>query len=232
MTGRRDLKLESRQENTREKKFEIIAFSLQEIKDHFDENLQHIRQQYDVAQALIESGKQVDGENIWRSQIMFLDSAFDFYLHELTKYGLGKEFEGEWEKTDRYNNLMVKMPYIERALDDPDDNSWFTDYINSEFSRTAMMSYEIVKRQLNLLGIDIKKAADKAFYCRGADEKTGDKLKRRINELYSRRNLIAHQSDRKAHNAEREDISKEVVESFVNDIERIVDAIHKVALEK
>jgi len=43
MTGRRNLKLESRQENTREKKFEVIAFSLQEIKSHFDENLQHIK---------------------------------------------------------------------------------------------------------------------------------------------------------------------------------------------
>jgi len=145
---------------------------------------------------------------------------------------LGKEFEGEWDKTERYNNLMVRMPYIEQALDNPDDNSWFTDYINSEFSRTAMMSYDVVKKQFNLLGIDIKEAADRAFYCRGADEKTGDKLRRRINQLYSRRNLIAHQSDRTAHDAQRETITKEVVESFVDDIEKIVNAIHSIALDK
>lgn len=37
---------------------------------------------------LLESGKVIEGENIWRAQIIFLASALDFYMHELTKYGL------------------------------------------------------------------------------------------------------------------------------------------------
>lgn len=233
MAGRRDLSLKPRKENTRPKiQPNVIVFPLEEIKEHFDENMLHIHQQYLVAQTLIDAGKITDGENIWRSQIIFLDSAFDFYLHEITKFGLEKIFSGDWEKTEKYNNLKVKMPYVEHALENPDDSVWFTEYINNEFSRMPMMAYEAVKDQLNLLGLDIQEVADKAFFLQGATEKTRDKLKRRLNELYARRNLIAHQSDRKAHNAEREPISKEIVESFTDDIQKVVEAIHNVALEK
>ena len=59
-----------------------------------------------------------------------------------------------------------------------------------------------------------------------------DKLKRRISELYSRRNLIAHQSDRKLHNAEREKISEDEVKEFVEDIKKIVYSIHRAVTEK
>lgn len=233
MTGERNLKLKPRLENIREKKTsQVVVFPLDEIKRHFDENMGYIEQQYEVAQMLIADDKFEDGENVWRSQIIFLDSALDFYLHELTKYGLWKIFKGDWPKTEKYNNLKVKMPFLEKAIENVDDKSWFNDYVNNEFSSVSMMSYDVVKDQMNLLGVNVSEIADKAFYFRGAEEKTVDKLKRRINELYGRRNLIAHQSDRKAHNAEREKITQADVEAFVGDIKKIVDAIHSVAIDK
>ena len=233
MPKRRDLSLELRFEDTREKKdSEITRFSLEEIKRHFEENLAHIQHQYIVAQRLISEGNFDDGENIWRSQIIFLDSAFDFYLHEITQYGLRRIFSDYWEKTEKYNNLKVKMPFLEKAIEGVDDKAWFDEYTNREFSQVPMMSYEVVKDQLNLLGINAQKIADEAFYCMGATEKTLDKLKRRISELYSRRNLIAHQSDRKLHNAEREKISEDEVKEFVEDIKKIVYSIHRAVTEK
>lgn len=233
MIGERDLSIQPRVENIRDKRIPpVIVFSLEDAKRHFDENMEHIRQQYDVAQTLIDSGKIIDGENIWRSQIIFLDSAFDFYLHELTKYGLERIFDGDWEQTDKYRNLRVRMPYVERAIESPESSDWFTEYFNSEFALATMMSYDAVKDQLNLLGISIKSVADGAFYESGSDEKTKDKLERRINALYRRRNLIAHQADRQSHNAEREGITREMVDEFVNDIEKIVNAIHTAATEK
>lgn len=233
MTGVRDLKLKPRIENTREKKASrVVVFDLDEIKRHFDENMGYIEQYYEVARVLIGDSKIEDGENIWRSQIVFLDSALDFYLHELTKYGLWKIFKGDWSKTQKYKNLKVKMPFLENAIENVDDKSWFNDYVDKEFSMVPMMSYDAVKYQMNLLGINVLEVANEAFYCRGAEEKTVDKLKRRINELYYRRNLIAHQSDRKSHNAEREKITLAEVDAFVEDIKKIVDAIHSVATDK
>ena len=85
----RNLDLMSRNEDTRDKfHTEVIRFELDQILQHFEEAIQTINAQFDVADELIESGKITEGENIWRAQIIFLASAFDFYMHELTKYGL------------------------------------------------------------------------------------------------------------------------------------------------
>ena len=93
--GERSLDLASRREGTREKVFPaIVKFCLNEIKEHFDENLGYIREQFCMADERVENGKEDEAENIWSAQIVFLESAFDFYLHELTKFGLSEMFTG------------------------------------------------------------------------------------------------------------------------------------------
>ncbi|MDE5823586.1 MAG: hypothetical protein K2H91_02730, partial [Lachnospiraceae bacterium] len=84
----RNLDLMSRNENTRDKfHTEVIQFDLDQILQHFIETVDMIKVQFHVADELIVSGKRMEGENIWRAQIVFLASAFDFYMHEITKYG-------------------------------------------------------------------------------------------------------------------------------------------------
>lgn len=50
-------------------------------------------------------------------------------------------------------------------------------------------------------------------------------MKEKLDELYDRRNHIAHQSDRSERNAERKGISKPQVEKYIEDINKIVFAI-------
>lgn len=179
-----------------------------------------------MADELCKAGKVKEGENIWRAQIVFLASAFDFYMHELTKYGLCEIYNENWSRTDKYDNLQVNMKVIEIALKAGEDIDWFLEYINGYYRVITMVSYESVKDQFNLLGIDLTNIADKAFYQRGGTEKTKDKLKRRLNELFSRRNIIAHQTDRAHTNAQIINITKEIVQGFICDIEKIVNAIN------
>ena len=60
-------------------------------------------------------------------------------------------------------------------------------------------------------------------------QKYGDRV---IQELFKRRNAIAHQLDRDHASAEQTDINKEFVEERVSEIVAIVEAIHKIAVEK
>lgn len=222
----RNLDLTARNENTREKfHTEVIRFELDQIMRHFTDTLQAINAQFDIADELYESGKVIEGENIWRAQIVFLASAFDFYMHELTKYGLCEIYNENWCRTDKYANLQVNMKVIEVALKSGEDIDWFLEYINDYYRAITMVSYESVKDQFNLLGIDLVSVADKAFYQRGATEKTKDKLKRRLNGLFSRRNIIAHQTDRAHTDAQVNNITKDIVQNFIYDIEKIVKAI-------
>ena len=231
--GKRNLDLTTRNEDTRDKFYtEVIRFELDQILQHFTEAVQAIQAQFCVADELIESGKIIEGENIWRAQIIFLASAFDFYMHELTKYGLCKIYDEEWNRTDKYENIKINMKVIEVALKSGEDIDWFLEYINNYYSAVTMVSYESVKDQLKLLGIDLSVVADGAFYQRGGTENTKNKVKRRLNELFGRRNIIAHQSDRTHTNAQINVITKDIVQNYICDIEKIVKSIDEEARKK
>lgn len=94
--GDNTLELSSRLEDTREKKISrIIKFELDEIKFHFIEDISAIREQFNVYDKLIKEENHKCAELILRSQIVLLVSAFDFYLHEITNFGVNKIFEGD-----------------------------------------------------------------------------------------------------------------------------------------
>ena len=163
----RNLDLVARNEDTRDKfHTEVIRFELDQILQHFAETIQAINAQFDVADELFASGKVIEGENIWRAQIIFLASGFDFYMHELTKYGLCEIYDENWERTDKYKNLQVNMNVIEVALKSGEDIDWFLEYINGYYRAITMVSYESVREQLNLLGIHSALVAEGAFYQR------------------------------------------------------------------
>ena len=231
----RNLDLIPRQEETREKNksiLNIVKFQLNEIEEHFDENLQYIISQFDIAEELLQSDRLDEARNIWSSQIVFLESAFDFYLHELTKYGLSEMFAGNWEKTEKYNNLSVRMSIVDKALNAREDTEWFLEFINGFYRELTLVSYNSVKDQMNLLGLELQEVADAVFYEMGSNIKTKIKLQNLLEELYQKRNVIAHQSGRRHSDAQREEITKDMVEKYIDKIEKIVKKIQELAMQK
>lgn len=185
-----------------------------------------------MAEELVQGGRTEEGENIWRSQIVFLESALDFFMHELTKYGLCEIHAGSWNSTVKYENIMVHMGVVEAAMRDRDSDAWFLDFINDTYGTVTMASWDTVKDQISLLGMDVMQIAKDAFWEQGSSEKPRDKMKRRLNSLFQRRNMIAHQSDRRHADAQKEPISREAVEEFIADVEKIVAAVVKEAERK
>ena len=80
----RDLSLTERNEEVRDKQpvTPVVSFSLSEIREHFDKSILSIQEQYEVADSLCAEGKVDACKDIWRSQIVFAESALDFYIHE------------------------------------------------------------------------------------------------------------------------------------------------------
>lgn len=71
--GERNLNLGMRNEATRDKFYiKVIRFELDQIMQHFQETIQAINAEFEVADELIMTGKKREGENIWRAQIVFL----------------------------------------------------------------------------------------------------------------------------------------------------------------
>ena len=236
---KRNLSLSQRKEENRESHLiePPIKFELSQIKSHFEESLESIKNQYDVAEGLKENNKIEDCENIWRSQIVFIEGILDFYLHEISKYSLYQMFLGNWAKTSGYEKLQIPMAQVEKAIHETESKQWFFSFLNSRFSRDVFLSEEMMREQLNLIGLDFSTVMIKAFPI--TDPTIKDKQnesialgKKFIKELFQRRNAIVHQADRSHESANKNNINKQYVEECIANVVQIVNEIHKIAVEK
>ncbi len=230
---KRDLSLTPRKENQRDALpiAPPIQFSLEEIKHHFDESIESVKKQYEVADLLMKDSDTDGCKTIWRSQVVLAEGLLDFYMHEMSKYCLFRMFTGQWDKSEKYNRIMVPMGKVEEAIEATESKDWFFNYLNDRFSRDVFISKESMKDQLNLIGIGFSSVMVKAFP-RDKEEtscKDGAKI---VSDLFCRRNEIAHQNDRSHSSAEQNDITKTFVSECISNIETIVNSIHELAKDK
>ncbi len=230
----RDLTLAPRVEDIRDKQSVqvVVEFDLAQIKERFDQNLASISKQFDIAEVMRTEGKVEECETIWRSQVVFLESALDFYIHEVSKYGMLNIFSGNWGKTEKYNNYQVPLKYVEEGFKHPESKNWLLQYLNERFSTEVYLSSESMKNQLNLLGLFFETVMEKAFPKPSTPVATYREGKKVVKELFERRNQIAHQTDRKHNDAVPNTISKEYVEQCFADVKAIADSIQAIAIEK
>ncbi len=224
----RDLTLTPRTEEVRDKQNTeaVVFFNLAQIKSHFEDNVTTIEKQFNIADGLGLDEKSEECNTIYRTQIVLLESAFDFYIHELSKYGVINIFEDNWPKTERYQNMLIPMKHVEIGLASRESNTWLLEFINQRFARDTYTDYEPLNDQLNLLGINLTEALKKAFPKPRFPDASYREGKTILRDLFRRRNQIAHQSDRKHSNAEHNTINKDYVVKCINEVKVIVAAIH------
>lgn len=228
MANERNLILSQRETDRRDKrKVTIIEFDLDDIYQHFKDNLSEIIKKFEIADKLEVAGEKEACKDIWRTQIVFLDSALDFYIHEITKYGMKKIYNGIWDKTPKYENFTIKLKDAERLVKENENEQLFFNVINDLIEDKTYMDSNHVKEQCSLIGINFNQIADEAFHIIGGTEKPISKIKKTLDKLFYRRNTIAHQSDRYHENGAKLEIDKDIVSRFIIDIEKIVSAIHK-----
>ena len=152
----------------------------------------------------------------------------DFYIHEMSKHCLFKMFTGNWDKSEKYASFMVPMERVEEAITATESKDWFFGYLNEHFSRDVFISKESMRDQLNLIGIGFSAVMFKTFPSEneGTSTKQGAQI---VEELFRRRNMIAHQNDRSHASAVQNDITKEFVTDYIAKIEIIVNSIHEIA---
>lgn len=225
--------LTPRKEELREpRKIEVIEqFSLDEIYNHFDESMNSLKSQFEVAKSSLSSGNTEICKTIWRSQIVLSEGLLDFYIHEISKFCLFRMFTGEWKKSDKYYGMQIPMDKLEEAIYAKDSKTWFFEFLNEYFSRAVFLSKESMRSQLNMIGIGFNSVMHKAFSLKNEDlsSKFGCEV---VESLFRRRNEIAHQNDRSHASAVQNDITEDYVLDYLNKIKLIVNAIHDLVVIK
>ncbi len=216
----RPFDLLDREEQNKVKK--VVSFELDEINKHFEESIKSIEDTFEIYNNLENDEQKCD---ILRYQVMFLESAVDFYMHEIIKYGMKKMYIGEWNRSTRYKNFQIKMEDV-HELFIPDDEDTFEKIVNDTYEHNTFMSPTEIKKCLNLLDINHINIANKVFFEKGSKENVSDKFKNFLEELYDRRNRIVHQSDRSHQDASKFEINLEYTKEKIDKVKSIIEAIN------
>lgn len=227
----RNLNLTQRKLNTRDKiQPEVVKFSLDEIKKHFEDSISDIEEQFKTID-LLESKDREKIDYILRSQIVFLGGSLDFYFHEITQFGIMQMYDEIWQETKPYKNLNIKLGTILGVLKGEKNDSWFIEFINHEYSKISLISYDSIEKAMNMIGLHMYQIANKIYGEEIERKERVIKLKERMKRLCERRNCIAHQFDMFHENAEKKPIHINTVREFIEDAKEIVDVVYELMLE-
>ena len=170
-------------------------------------------------------------EDIYRSQIVFLESALDYFMHRLCIFAMRQMYEGDLDQSDAYRNLMIPVAQVVEALKHPEDQAWVGTAIIGYHSTKTYMSSKDIKGQLRMIfntkGV-FDKVACKMYAREDLDRKPEEELSSRLDEYFSRRNKIAHQADCNHETGEQYSIDRSYVETAIRDVDCFVQALQEI----
>lgn len=204
-----------RNENSIQKPFtEDVEHDLDAIKNMFDEDISNVKKMFDL---------QTDQclDNIFRSQIVFLASIYDFYMHNIFKFGFLQIYKGIWGSTSSYNNHKITMGYLHHALEWSDDYSKLLSFLNETNRITTMMSYDSLVSNCKIIGLDIANILEELHNKKRIKNKDNSTLKTELDKIYTKRNSIAHQFDRSHKDGNTLSVTNEEVNEMMNFIETL-----------
>lgn len=206
--------LHVRKSSTIDKHVQKISIDLAKIQKDFNANLANIKSKFDIVKSLLDSNKDA-AEDILRSQIVFLDSALDFYIHEIAKYGMSQIINDDWQSTVPFNKYKISMEFAKKIIKTPENLNLFLEEIEETNQKNCFMKYKNIERQLELIGIKINKEIE---------------IEKQIDSLFTRRNEIAHQAD--VTNGKKNSISESDVNEFISCVEKLQKAIQNAVVKK
>ena len=198
----------SRKEDSRKKRPIRHVVKIFDVRTHFNENIKDVEAKFELAKKEATYDLH-SAEEIWRSQVVFLESSLDFYIHEVVKYGFLKIFNGDWEETAQSRNFRLRFPLLMKMYKDAGTAAQsLSDEIDEVNRENCFLGFDNMQSNLKMVGL-----------------KVDGKYKSFINELYGRRNKIAHQSDRIPGSAEKCVIKETDVKNYIKKIKEIVSSI-------
>jgi len=204
----------------------VTDVKLGTIYTRFHTNIKSVKRLTHVAEQMLADEKDV-ADDLFRAQVVQIESAFDFFMHEFTVFGMTKIFLDEWDDTREFRAYPITMKDFRAGIKSPDDDAWFAKTVMRAYEKQPLISYLRFTEALRTIGISLE-ALEKSSQGR-LDART---LRTIVDQASSRRNQIAHQTDRAHASRKQNDIDAEYVRTMLSDIRMVVNAVYEAALEK
>lgn len=165
----------------------------------------------------------IDVSDIWRAQIVLTVSAFDYFIHELTRIGMIESARGIRPKTQAFKNFQISLLSLEAATSGISEEIWLSNAIKQKHSWLSFQDPDKAADAIRLI-------SDKPLW-----ESVGRELgipaadiKVRLKTIVDRRNKIAHEADMDPTNpGVRWVISASTAIDTINHIEEVGSAIYE-----
>ena len=189
--------LSPRNTNSRKCRDLATVFKLETIEADFNVVLDTIDKNLIEAKEFEKNGKATFASDLYRYQIAFLCSGFDYFIHCLYKNKAEKMFDGSAPRTEMFLNTSINARDVLDAIDNRSINSpsWLINYINERISTETFLDVAKFKKGLNFMSTEL--FCDLASNMFAGDRYSQiDKLTTKLNDLFKRRHEIVHQNDR------------------------------------
>lgn len=211
-----------RTEGTREKQATVLPdIEADKIIENFRNSIAGIQSKFDMVKRLEDEGLIQESKDILRSQVVFLLSAMDFYMHEIVKYGILKIFKGERARTNSYKEFIVSLETVEKAIANPESVDWLDAEIVHRNHHKTFLEPDKIKGQLNLI------STKKIFTTPATEISDNSTLTNDLKDLYKRRNAIAHQTDRDNSSGVLNDIDSNEVNKYITLVSKFIEIVHR-----
>jgi hypothetical protein len=196
-------------------------------QSQFKENLKRVRELGGLAvavQSLTTSA--IDVSDLWRSQIVLVVSALDYFIHELARLGMIECAKGRRAKTDAYLRFEMPLSATESAIAGSAYEVWVGETVRERHSWQSFQDPDKLADAIRLMSpVKLWEAVGHELGEPPRDVKTRLKL------IVDRRNQIAHEADLDPTNpGTRWPINAPLVDDTVDFIEKVGDAIYKVVV--
>jgi hypothetical protein len=177
-----------------------------------------------VVNLKVSTGGALDLTDILRAAIVAAVSAFDTFIHEITRIGMVEIFQATRPKTDAFGRFPVSMDSVLLVVATPGLTKWLEDEIKRQHSWLAFQQPDKVADAIRLFSA--KELWKEIGALLGIDAKSA---KNRLGLIVDRRNKIAHEADLDPTSpGSRWPIDEALVQDTIDTLEQIGNAIFQV----
>ena len=165
-----------------------------------------------------------NADDILRAKIVLMVSAFDTFIHDVVKIGMGEIFAGTRPSHSKYNDFKFSLSAlnnINSSIIQSEKISYFESELEKINSNDSFQSPKSIEYALGL--IDIKNVWTLVSPLMG--NISAMDIKNRLSLIVQRRNKIAHESDHNPVTGDKYPIQKSDVDNDVVFIENLCKAI-------
>ena len=206
-----------RKEGGREKHYPKDGRYYQMVWDSFKRDLEEIEEKFKLVDHMESQRDKEAADYLRRSQVMFLTSTLDNFMHEVIRFGMKEVFVGKWKMTNAFLSYQVPFRIVFDYKKGREDRETFIDSVDDEFRRITLTYADQIKGKLSLVGltVDVPKELDSG-----------------LRNLNKRRNAIAHQGDAVRGSDEKTRISSGEVKYFISLVSKMGDMVDRAVREK